>query len=106
MVERFMSKVEVPEDGNLCWNWKGSTIKGYGQFWKDGTNRLAHRVSYEYFNGFPADNMVIHSCDNPLCVNPAHLRDGTSIDNMRSCKLCKSTAFKRFKERQRERTGN
>jgi hypothetical protein len=45
---------------------------------------LAHRVAFERVNGpIPDGMMVLHSCDNRRCINPAHLRLGTHDDNMR-----------------------
>ncbi|WP_326814076.1 HNH endonuclease signature motif containing protein [Streptomyces sp. NBC_01763] len=68
-----------------CWVWDGSTIgRGYGNFRIGGQNFLVHRSSYEIHHGpIPEGLMVLHSCDNPPCANPDHLRVGTNADNMR-----------------------
>lgn len=73
-----------------CWIWRGGKQngKGYGSFSISHTlNTGAHRYSWELANGraVPPGRMVMHSCDNPPCVNPAHLRVGTARDNNRDC---------------------
>lgn len=81
---RFWEKVEKTE---TCWNWKAHKLKkGYGHFHSKGKEILAHRYSYELHKGkIPENLFVLHSCDNPSCVNPEHLWLGTKKDNRTDC---------------------
>lgn len=81
--ERFWPKV-AKGTAVECWPWTASTyLNGYGQFWT-GTNLTpAHRFAYTLTNGpIPSKMIILHTCDNPLCCNPAHLRLGTQQDNI------------------------
>lgn len=82
--QRFWKKVHKTDS---CWLWTGAKFKsGYGQIDDKGKTLRAHRVSYELRYGVtPGDFHVLHSCDNPPCVNPSHLFLGTVKDNMRDC---------------------
>lgn len=82
--DRFWERVKEVESG--CWEWQGTLFSatGYGRFYFKGKDNTTHRVSYELTNGpIPEGLVVRHECDNPLCVNPAHLIPGTLKQNTR-----------------------
>ena len=96
--DRFWVRVDKrgPDD---CWNWTGTLSNyGYGRIAgklrgellaRPGTVYLAHRISWIMANGpipeggpKPHGWVVMHKCDNPRCVNPAHLVLGSQRDNI------------------------
>lgn len=73
---------------NECWPWQGArTPFGYGWFHLCKNKKvLAHRMAVRYATGKKLRDitaLVLHHCDNPPCVNPAHLYEGSHGDNSR-----------------------
>jgi len=86
LAKRFWEKVRKTRK---CWLWTAGTLKdGYGAFkmptgTKHGKQCRAHRIAWELTYGeIPKDKQVLHQCDQPLCVRPAHLFLGTCAGNM------------------------
>jgi hypothetical protein len=79
---RFWRKVDTSGD---CWIWTATLIpRGYGRFWLDGKQRLAHRVAYEWLIGSIPETLEIdHLCRVRACVNPDHLEPVTADENQR-----------------------
>jgi hypothetical protein len=84
IADRFFKKIKKTK---TCWIWdsKSKNEHGYGVIWnkEKGHTIKAHRFSYEYHIGeIPPRMEILHTCDNPACVNPNHLRVGTRQDNV------------------------
>lgn len=98
--------VNVNEHG--CWVWTGPTCAS-GRYGRIAGIRLvmAHRYVFEKeFGQIPKGMCVCHTCDNGLCVNPAHLFLGTNSDNMKDmCRKGRQSA-KFFADQTGEKNAN
>ena len=79
----FWGKMERSEAPLNCWLWTGAKeVKGYGKTTWQGKGIKTHRLAWLLAKGTLPKLQVLHTCDTPLCCNPAHLYLGTDADNM------------------------
>lgn len=86
LARRLANGLDAAPDGE-CWEWQRTTNNdGYPMLRVSGRMEYAHRLAYELGVGAIPDGLhVLHSCDNPRCINPEHLSAGTHARNMREC---------------------
>jgi hypothetical protein len=83
-IEDIIIKKEEGTRCHIVQKQKGVHFKeeGYGLVSFQGKRQSLHRLSYKYFKcNISKDRIVRHSCDNPSCINPAHLISGTKKQN-------------------------
>lgn len=100
-VDRFWDKVNKVEDS--CWEWTGSKRRKYGRVSVYRKSFSAHRVAYFLNEGVdPKGEIVMHKCDNPICVNPEHLSLGSNKDNTDDM-MSKNRGTKQFRSGENHR---
>jgi hypothetical protein len=75
--------MDLPVPGEGCWTWTGSkNSQGYGVVSIQKRQWMVHRLVHSIFGEeLEPDLWVLHSCNNPPCCNPLHLRQGGSVEN-------------------------
>lgn len=103
-MERFLAKVRKSHDPDGCWLWTGAKNRqGYGYFWFRGKNLRAHRFLFAAQKGpIVGDDILLHSCHTPQCVNTAHLRIGTWSENLLDQYARGEAEWERWEEQQTE----
>jgi len=86
-VRKTFTAVELLEQTTMtvsgCMEWNlARNSDGYGKKWDGEKVRSVHRIICEIYKGPREKMQVMHSCDNPPCINPDHLRWGTQKDNV------------------------
>lgn len=84
VLSRFHAFVQKTD---ACWLWMAGVDKnGYGQLARPHRSPIkTHRLAWLLAHGgrLSADQHILHRCDEPRCVNPAHLILGDQNANMR-----------------------
>jgi len=82
-VTEFWSLVTIG-GADECWPWTGYAEEGYGRFFFEGSMRGAHELAVTFTTGERRDAKLdsCHSCNNPPCCNPAHVRFDTRQSNV------------------------
>lgn len=79
---------------NGCLEYSGYLNEfGYGQIRTGGRLHRVHRLAFKRLNHLCPEQMVLHTCDNPKCSEPTHLRCGTQADNIHDM-LSKGRGYK------------
>jgi hypothetical protein len=84
LITEFWTKIPRSSTDN-CWEWQGyRDDAGYGIFQYGGRLRFAHELSLSFSTGeIKLPNLdTCHSCHNPPCCNPSHLRFDTRKSNV------------------------
>lgn len=71
---------------NGCWYCTSHSYeaRGYLKIRVRGVHERLHQHSYRIHNGkILKGKVIMHTCDNPYCFNPEHLKMGTQKANMR-----------------------
>lgn len=105
--EKFWNLVDIREITE-CWEWQACrNTAGYGQFGiGEWTKQVrAHRAAFEFFHGRKPKGWVLHRCNNPGCVNPYHLYEGTPKDNARDAAEAGTSIWVRLRQKIRGRVG-
>lgn len=79
----LLARADCSGGSDACWPWRRARFSyGYGKVRDGGLFKTTHRLVFELSNGYSPE-CVMHRCDNPPCINPAHLEGGSLADNAR-----------------------
>jgi hypothetical protein len=88
-MDKAIKKIKKSPSG--CWEWQASRNKqGYGKIGRSIDGKIKHFSTHRFFyqelvGEIPQGMQVMHTCDNPPCCNPDHLKLGTAADNISDC---------------------
>jgi len=100
-IREYFEQRTMPVPWSGCHEWLGTLLHGRA-YCRIGLNCktapvIAARVAYALEHGsVPDGKWILHRCNNPRCVSPAHLYAGTPRDNKRDAVACGAVRLKEF----------
>lgn len=87
LLDGFVLDRSRPWDSYPCLDWDRCTSTcGYGVAAHEGKQYRVTRIVFERFNQpLQPHEHVLHYCNRPICISPAHIRDGSPKDNVGDC---------------------
>lgn len=88
-IATFLTRYQI-DPATQCWNWtRGKDWDGYGTFWFQNRQWRAPKFCFIFVKkeALAPRNLVCHTCDNPSCINPAHLFQATAKENAIDCSV-------------------
>lgn len=99
--QKIYKRIEIRPNG--CWEWQGSVSAQYGYARVGEKTYRVNRLSWMLANNREVREgyCICHTCDNPICINPKHLWEGTRSENMRDMGRKGRNSLQRYPELQK-----
>jgi len=96
-IQKIFHRIEF-NTNNDCWEWQGRVRNGYGYCYFLGITYAAHGFIWMLVNKEEPEHHIHHTCENKICVNPAHLEHLTATEHQRRHKISEKSRRAQMEE--------